>query len=312
MISGENVMPWPVLSGRTCLIATHWPPDVDGLACAAAWYDLAKTGQPAARLALYVPDDCPRRFEWLLDGMEQERGPELQGFDRCLVLDCRPEPNRTRLPEGWLASRAALGRVWHVDHHDEGPNSGVTPALACAFIDQGLYHPLFFSSIWSDTHRLSFHQSEAVGYLVQLFSAGLDDSEVARQQRLLEPRRPEILFRDVVERTEILRSTEISGVGSVLVVASAEPWRHEDTMHEVREWLLHYADLVVVIDTSRGRVSLWSSSGRDLGLGLIATRVLGGGGHAHMAGGPLGDALPSTVADQVISAVGRYVVGQNP
>lgn len=305
MSKARAPLPWPVGAGRTCLLATHWPPDVDGLACAAAWYDLALKKQPGARLALFAPTDFPDRLEWLVQGMETVGGAHLQEFDKCLVLDCLPEAARTRLPAHWLAERAAQGHVWHVDHHDGASSAPPTPALACAFIDQGLFHPLFFSSIWSDTRRLSFHQAEAVHYLAMLFAAGLDNGEVLRQQQLLEPRRPEVLFRDLVERTEVVLSKQVDGVGSALVVASVEPWRHADTIHEAREWLLHYADLVVVVDRARGKVSLWSSTGRDLRLGEAAKIVLGGGGHGHMAGGPLGEMSARLAADRLIACVAR-------
>ena len=139
-----------------------------------------------------------------------------------------------------------------------------------------------------------------------MFSAGLDDTEVSRQQKLLEPRRPEVLFRDIVERTEVVLSRKIEGIGTALVVASSRPWRHDDTIHEVREWLLHYADFLVVIDQKRDRVSMWSSGGQNLGLGDLATSLLGGGGHSHMAGGSLGDASPSEIGSRILAAVARY------
>jgi len=304
----KKQLPWPVLQGQSCLVATHWPPDVDGLSCASAWFYLAKAIQPTARLALYTPSAVPKRLSWIVDGVTFEEGSTISDFDSCLVLDCEPVSERTQLPQSWLHERNRLGHIWCVDHHGDSVESN-SPALACEFIDHGLYHPLFFASIWSDTRRLSFDQGEAVRYIAQLFTAGLDNIEVSRQQQLLEPRRPEILFRDIVERTEVVLSKDIPGIGTALVVTSSHPWRHADTIHEVREWLLYYADFLVVIDQERDRVSMWSSNGQDLGLGKLATSLLGGGGHSHMAGGPLGGASSTELGTRIFEAVARYVQG---
>ncbi len=301
----DDRLPWPVIDGRSCLVATHWFPDVDGLACASAWLHLARAMQPNARIALFTPTPVPERLAWLVEGVTLEDGRSLATFEACLVLDCTPESKRTRLPEGWIRERATVGRIWCVDHHGSEGLAG-SPALACAFLDQGLHHPLFFASIWSDTRRLAYHQGDAVRYLAKLFSGGLDDAEASRQQQLLEPRRPEVLFRDIVERTEVVLSCEVDSVGTALVVASSRPWRHADTIHEVRELLLHYADFLVVIDRERDRVSMWSLSGQDLGLGEVASAMLGGGGHPHMAGGSLGGASPSEMGERILAAVARH------
>ncbi len=302
-------LPWPVFHGQSCVVATHWAPDVDGLACASAWLHLARDMQPNTHVALFAPTAIPERLQWIVDGITTVGASALSDFDRCLVLDCEPESERTQLPQDWLDEKEREGHVWCVDHHSDFIETQ-SPALACSFIDQGLHHPLYFASIWSDTRRLAFDQREAIRYISKLFSAGLDNIEISRQQKLLEPRRPEVLFRDIVERTEVILSRKIEGIGTALVVASSSPWRHEDTIHEVREWLLHYADFLVVIDQKRDRVSMWSTDGLDLRLGDLATSLLRGGGHSHMAGGKLGDASPSEMGSRIIGAVARYLQDQ--
>lgn len=304
MTQTKKLLPWPVMGGSNCLIATHWPPDVDGLACSSAWYHLAMAMQPSSCIALYTPTPIPTRLKWITEGVSLTNRLSDSEYDQCLILDSTPDTERTLLPEKWLTNMTE--RLWIVDHHKEKHGSRF-PSVACAFIEQGLYHPLFFASIWSDSRRLVFEPGNALRYLAKLFADGLDNSEMDRQIRLLEPRRPEILFRDIVERTEVIISRQIDGLGIALVVSSVMPWRHDDTILEVREWLVHYADFVVVIDKERDQVSMWSSAGQDLSLGRIAASQLKGGGHPHMAGGSLCGMAPTEIGERILHQISRQL-----
>ena len=139
----NDQLPWPVLQGRNCLVATHWPPDVDGLACASAWFHLTKAMQPNAHVALFTPMAIPERLLWIVEGVTFVEGSALSDFERCLILDCAPLSERTQLPQDWLHEKNREGHVWCVDHHGDSVENR-SPALACAFIDQGLHHPLYF------------------------------------------------------------------------------------------------------------------------------------------------------------------------
>lgn len=311
----QNNLPWPVNQLGNCLVATHWPPDIDGMATAAGWCALARELQLEVRIAFYCPEPPVERFAWLTAEMTIEEGGSLDDYDICLLLDCDAVAELTRLPAEWLMHLEDRKLLFSVDHHvgstvpcgDRARHlCRDAPCTACIFIDQGLFHPLFFASVWSDTQRLTTRVRDGVRYLEKMFTMGLDEDEATRQLELMEPRRPVVLFRDLVEHTRIVAEWRQESVGTVMVVTSSLPWRHSDTINEVREVLKHYADVLLAVDLERERVSLWGRPGRNLRLGDFARETLGGGGHDHMAGGPLKNRRPEELAHDLSTYLQRF------
>ena len=304
MIYSKRLALWPVENGSSCLVATHWPPDIDGLATGAAWCLLALQKNPSHKVALYCPESLPNRLGWLIENIPIETECPAEKYDCCLVIDCEPTFERTKIPEKWLNVLKTTCSLYSVDHHS---NSGakhdgqqnwieMKPATACSFIDRGLFHQLFFASIWTDTRGFTLNTSIANHYLSRLLENGLKQEEITRQLRLLQPPRPEILFRDLCERTSVVENWYQGGIGHIIVVASTKPWRHVDTIHEVRELLTNYADVMAVMDVHNQRISLWCKEECPLDLGTLAHKEFGGGGHRTMAGGPLDNKTPDDVA----------------
>lgn len=303
MIKATNQLPWPVNKGANCLLATHWPPDIDGLATAAAWYALAKDVS-GSTIKLFCPDSLPDRFLWLIEGVPIEDGSQLNDFQSCLVFDCSANEQRTRLPNEWLVMLERQETLFSIDHHrdswsraDERRHFVVNvPSTSCILMDYGLFHPLFFASVWSDTINLTLRTEEAVKYVSRMFDCGLTQEEVDRQRKLIEPRRSITLFHDLVKRVEIIAEWQQEEVGTVMVVCSHKTWQHIDTLNEVRHLLTYYADVICIIDQAAQRVSLWASPDLNLRLDQFAAEFLGGGGHENMAGGGLNNYKPEELA----------------
>lgn len=298
-------LPWPVNQGRSCLLATHWPPDIDGVATAAGWYALAKEMQPGSVVRFYCPEPLPARFLWLAKDLPIERGPGLDKYQRAFVIDCDVNSQRIRLPDEWLTGLEERGLLFSVDHHIDHTQNRAdgkrhfvldVPSVACALIDRGLFHPLFFASVWSDTRGLSIRLRDAVKYLNCMFTMGLTEEEADRQRTFMEPQRPVVLFRDLIERTKVVSIWHQDGVGTVMVVSSSRPWRHIDSLNEAREILTHYADVLLIVDKEAKRVSLWAKPSLDLQLNQFASMMIDGGGHSTMAGGSLKEHTPEGLA----------------
>ena len=315
MVSDTAFLPWPINRSGSCLLATHWPPDIDGLACAAGWYMLSRIQSPNTTVKLFCPESLPDRFQWIIQEIPLEHSAIVEDFDACLVLDSSGTSQRTKLPEEWLVNLEQNKALFSVDHHCNNVNGHAIseqhvvqylPSTACILMEHELFHPLFFASLWSDTYGLTIHTREGTKYLNHMFELGLTQEEVNRQLALMEPRRPIILFRDMIERTGIQALWHTRHKDTIIVVTSTNSWRHADSINEVRETLTHYADVIAILDPTSNRVSLWARPGVNLQLGKFAEEYLNGGGHNNIAGGALEPHSPEEFANVLKSYLNSF------
>lgn len=313
MSDANTQLPWPVQNGKNCLVATHWPPDYDGLASAVGWLGAVNKCSSIGVAKLFIPTPLPDRFDWILSDIDTHIDKEFGIYDSCIILDTSPVSDRTRLPHEWLIHLEHCEQLYSVDHHmdDNHPfklgNRHLVcnvPSTACILLDNGIYHPYFFSSIWTDTRRLTLRVKESIRYLQKLYDYGLTESEVESQLALLEPKRPMLLLQDLLDKTHLVDTWELLN-GCRVVVCCATDSQHVDAIHEIRELLRYYADIAVVIDIREGRVSLWAREGLGVRLNDFAESVLRGGGHASMAGGPLGSLTPDEIVEHLKEHLNR-------
>lgn len=246
---------------------------------------LSSEKKKASALFFQEPVDT---LEWMLDGIDYLLFEEtnLQSFKTLIVVDDIFDSERLGLPCSFE------GDVITIDHHlsNKEKHKGENvfwmdvPATACVLIEHGIYDPMLYVSMYTDTVSFTRRFTEVLPYVSILVGAlNLIDKEIESYLLKLQSG---ISF-DSLKALCLLSITAYNGVvkadGSevIAIVAVSDGDLSENTYRQLIGTLRRYGNFIVLVNSESRKVSVRNETSLDA-LGLVG--LWGGGGHKAACG----------------------------
>ena len=158
----------------------------------------------------------------------------------------------------------------------------VLPATACLLIDENIFHPYLWPSIYTDTVGLTVNTREAVAYTNRLISVlNLSNAEIESMNDKINQIATLSDLQDFWNSSLYMISGLVEGKEQSMIVCIT-PAKTNIAFYNMLATLRRFADIVVFINSNNGKASLRSRT-YDFNV-LNVAKEFGGGGHLRAAG----------------------------
>jgi bifunctional oligoribonuclease and PAP phosphatase NrnA len=302
------------------LILGNRMPDGDSLGSAAAVLDYLRYEGYEAYIHCVLPP--PPTLSWMLDEGDEATAETLEEYASLVVVDDQVNSERlgfefrkvpticidhhmTGFPDDVadsIAKKGSLGAPTVVVNDNVINFWKLCPATACILIDEEIFHPFLWVSLYTDSVGFTVNTSTVIRYASILTEASdISDEDAEGYIKKVYPTAPVSILESFAEAT--IYTLTGTHNGEQLQIAMAIADAQDDLSYRKILWILRqFGHVACFVNSVTGKASVRSDRYEYSALDIA--KKFGGGGHVRAAGFQLNTKEFGSQCDKLITLLG--------